>query len=104
MTAEVNTNLTLPSSKKKFRLGCMKMSGYGFPSSNLFLLNSHQGFVEVNSEFLVTGTIVGIPRKQASYWTIKWDNNPLTTQIENMILWTYVMKCDNEMIERLIEA
>ncbi len=66
MTAEVNTNLTLPSSKKKFRLGCIKMSGYGFPSSNLFLLESHQDFIEVDSEFLMTGTIIGIPRKQAS--------------------------------------
>ncbi len=51
MPAAVNTSVTLPSSKKKVRLGHMKMLGYGvLASSDLFLLDSHQDLVEVNSE------------------------------------------------------
>ncbi len=64
MIAEVNTNVTFCSSKKKVRLGHMKMLCYGLlTSSNLFALYSHQDLVEVDSEILVTGTIIGILRK-----------------------------------------
>ncbi len=38
------------------------MSGYDvLASGNLFLLHSHKDLVEVDSEFLVTRTIIGIP-------------------------------------------
>ncbi len=44
----------------------MKMSGHEvIASSDFFTLDSCQDLVEIDSEFLMTGTIIGIPRKHA---------------------------------------
>ncbi len=51
----------------------------------------------------MTRTIISVPRKQVIYWTIQWDKNSLMTTIQNNSLWTYVMKCDNEMVECLFD-
>ncbi len=71
MTDNVKTIENFPSSTKKNRSSCMKMLGHGFiASSNLFILDSYQDLVEIDSEFLMTGTIINIPRTDANYWTI----------------------------------
>ncbi len=70
MTAKVTTNVTLPSTTKKVKSGCMKMLGHGvMASSDCFLLDSYQDLIDIHSDFMMTGTIISIPRKQASYWT-----------------------------------
>ncbi len=104
-TAKVKTVVTFPSSTKKIRSACMKMSGHGVTASNiLFLLHSYQDLVEIDSEFLMMGTIISIPRKHANYWTIKWDNNLSKTKIQNKSLWSQVIKCDKEMVESLFDT
>ncbi len=73
----------------------MNMSGYGvIASSDLFLLDSYQDLVKIDSEFLMTGTIIDIPMKHANYWTIQWDNNFSTTKIQHKNLQSQMMKCD----------
>ncbi len=60
------------------------MLGLGLmTSSNRFLLDLYQDLIDIDSDFTTTGTIINIPRKQASYWTIQWGNNAVTTNIQN---------------------
>ncbi len=69
----------------------MKMSGHGIiPSSNLFLLNSYQDWLDLGSNLTMMRTIIGIPRKNASQWTISWEINFLMTKS----LYTEVMKLE----------
>ncbi len=76
MTANFKTIVTFLSSTKKIRSGHMKMLGRGaFASSNLFLWDSYQDLVEIDSEFLMTWTIIDIPRKHENNWTIQYDKN-----------------------------
>ncbi len=75
----------------------MKMLGYGvITSSNILLVDSYQDLIEIDSDFMLTGTIIDIPRKHANYWTIQWDNNLLKTKTQTKSLWSQVMKCDNK--------
>ncbi len=105
MAAKVTTNITIPSAIEKVKLGWMKMSGHGTKaSSNLFLLDSYQDLIDIDADFTMTGTIIGIPRKKGSYWTIQWENNSVLTKIQNKCLWLHVMKCDNIMLEHLFDA
>ncbi len=40
------------------------MMGHGvIVSNNLFLLDSYQDLIDIDSDFMLTGTIIGIPRK-----------------------------------------
>ncbi len=87
MTAKVTTNVTFPSTTKKVKSGRMKMPGYGvIASSNPFLLDSYQYLIDIDSDFALTGTIIGIPWKQACYWNIQWENNFVTTKIRTRVL------------------
>ncbi len=83
MAAKVKNNVTVLSTAKKAISDCMKMLGHGvIASSNLFLLDSYQDLIDIDSELTLAGAIIGIPRKQASYWTIQWENNVITKNSE----------------------
>ncbi len=69
----------------------------------IFLLDIYQDLIDIDSDFMLTGTIIGIPRKQASYSTIQWGNNTVKTKMQNN-LQSHVMKCDNIMAEHLFDA
>ncbi len=89
MTDNVKTIVTFPSSTKMIRSGHMKMLGHGvIASSNLFLLDSSY-LVDIDSELLMTGTIISIPGKHANYWTIHWDNDSLKTKIKKTNLFRH---------------
>ncbi len=64
----------------------------------------YQDLIYIDSDFTLTGTIISIPRKHASYWTIQWENNSTTTKIQNNSLQSYVMMCDNIMAECSFDA
>ncbi len=82
----------------------MMMSGYGvIASSNLFLLDSYPDLIDINSELLMTGTMIGIPRNHANYWTIHWDNGSLKKKIQKKSLQSQVMKGDHKMAEHLFD-
>ncbi len=86
MTANVKTIVTFPSSMNKIISGCMKMLGHGvIASSNLFLLDSCQDLVDIDSKFLMNVTIIRIPRKHTNYWTIQWENNFVMTKFRRRI-------------------
>ncbi len=94
-TAKVKTIVNFPSSTNKIRSDCMKILGHGvIASSILFLLDSYQHVVDIDSEFLMTETITNIPRKHANDWNIQWDNDLLKTKIQKKTLWLKVMKCE----------
>ncbi len=60
---------------KKDMCNCMKMHRNGvIGSSNLIMLDSYQDSLNVNSNLIMTGTIVGIPGKYSCFWTISWVN------------------------------
>ncbi len=76
MTDNVKTIVTYPSPSKNIRSVCMKMLGHGvIASSDLFTLDSHQDLADIDTELLMTGTIINVPRKKPNYWTIHWDND-----------------------------
>ncbi len=92
-TAKVTTNVTLPSITQKVKSGWIKMLGNRvISSSNLVLLDPYQDLIDIDSDFTMTGTIIGIPRNQVSYWTIQWENNSMTMKIQNRSPWSHVMK------------
>ncbi len=68
------------------------------------LLDLYQDLIEIDSDFMLTKTIISIPRKQASYWTIQWENNSATTKIQNSSIQSCLMKGGNIMAERLFDA
>ncbi len=61
-TDNVRTIVTFPSSNKNIRSGCMKLGHGVITSSNILLVDSYQDLVEIDSDFMMTGTIIGIPR------------------------------------------
>ncbi len=79
----------------------MKLPRHGvIASSNFFSLDSYQDLVDIDPDFIMTETIINIPRKQASYWTIQWENNSVMSNIQKKSLWLHVLKCDKDMSER----
>ncbi len=84
--------VTFPSSNKKIRSGHMEMWGDRvIASKDLFLLDSCQDLEDIDSKFLMTGMIIGFPRKHTNYWAIYWDNDSSKTNIQNKSLRSQVM-------------
>lgn len=73
----------------------MKMSGYRLiTSSDLFLFDSYEDSLDVDSKFTITGTVVDIPGKQECCWTISWKKYSYDYNTSKESLCTEAMKCD----------
>jgi len=63
----------VPSTTKKMKYGCMKMLGHrNTATSILFLLESYQDWLDLDSNLTMTREIISIPRKMKvgglSHW------------------------------------
>ncbi len=65
------TNDAVSSTTKKMKIDHIKMSCHKIiASSDLFLLDSYQDCPDLESNLTMTRAIIGIPRKNASWWII----------------------------------
>ncbi len=79
-----------------------KMSGQRIiGSSDLFLLDSCQDNLKLDSNLNMTGIIVGIPGKYSCCWTLSWDSNIMGSKILNKYHCTVVMHSNSKMTECL---
>ncbi len=91
------TNEAVPLTTKKIKYDYLKISWQGLiASSYLFLLDSYQDWLDLDSNLTMMRAIIGIPRKHASWWTISWENNFLMTKIPNETFCTEVIKFDTK--------
>ncbi len=99
-TDKAMTNKPVPLTTKIIKYLYMTMPGCGIiASSDHFLLDPYQDLLDLDFNFPLTGTFIGIPRKHTSWCAISWENNFLMTKIQNKSPYTEVMKCNKSKVK-----
>ncbi len=58
------------------------MFGHGvLAASNMFLLDEYEETINFHTTTILDGSVIGIPRKNSSFWIIYWFNNNVMPQI-----------------------